>query len=343
MAKEYNGPSLRFHPKYRKFYIVFHDGERSREISTRTDNEAEAKLVFAHWLASGGGERKQATKDPVLMDVVRDWYENVVYLEQPTWKRTRSVVKALDGFFADMRISQVNGQIIKQYVATRHPRSTGTIRLELQKIRTAFNWACTRKEPRDERLRREELPWIDLPPSSAPRSTVVERQLLAQMRDNAIDKALGIDREFGTYLLLLIETAMRKGAVLELQWQQVDFERRLITFNQEGRVQTKKHRPTIPMSQTLYRVLAQLAEGQALDSLVCGLRRDPFERFKQWASDMGMPHLHPHVFRHTWATHAAEDGVAMNVIAGFLGDTMKTVEKNYMHLSPDYLRQAVDR
>ena len=56
-----------------------------------------------------------------------------------------------------------------------------------------------------------------------------------------------------------------------------------------------------------------------------------------------MPHLHPHVFRHTWATHAAEDGVAMNVIAGFLGDTMKTVEKNYMHLSPDYLRSAVDR
>ena len=42
---------------------------------------------------------------------------------------------------------------------------------------------------------------------------------------------------------------------------------------------------------------------------------------------MGMPQIHPHVFRHTWATHAAEDGVAMNIIAGFLGDTDKTVEK----------------
>lgn len=79
------------------------------------------------------------------------------------------------------------------------------------------------------------------------------------------------------------------------------------------------------------------------DQLVCGYKRDPFEKLKNWAADMGMPHLHPHVFRHTWATHAAEDGVAMNVIAGFLGDTMKTVEKNFMHLSPDYLRQAVDR
>jgi len=49
------------------------------------------------------------------------------------------------------------------------------------------------------------------------------------------------------------------------------------------------------------------------------------------------------VFRHTWASHSAEDGLDMKIIAAFLGDTMKTVEENYMHLSPDYLRQAVDR
>ena len=33
----------------------------------------------------------------------------------------------------------------------------------------------------------------------------------------------------------------------------------------------------------------------------------------------------------------------IQIIAAFLGDTIKTVEENYMHLSPDYLRQAVDR
>lgn len=325
------------------YYISYHDGQRSRRISTRTSKQEEAQIIFGHWLAEGGAQVKEATKDPVLMDVVRDWYENVVYLEQPTWLRTRSVLRALDGFFGEMRISQVNGKVIKEYVASRQPRSSGTVRLELQKIRTAFNWACTRKEPRDERLRREELPWIELPSASAPRNTVVERQLLAQMRDNAIDMALGLDRPFGIYLLMLIETAMRKTAVLELRWEQVDFSRRLITFNQEGRIQTKKHRPTIPMSKTLEQVLRQLAEDQPGDGLVCGLKRDPFEKFKQWAAGMGMPQIHPHVFRHTWATHAAEDGVAMNIIAGFLGDTVKTVEKNYLHLSPDYLRQAVDR
>ena len=170
-------------------------------VFLRAQANKKKRRLSGHWLAEGGAQVKEATKDPVLMDVVRDWYENVVYLEQPTWLRTRSVLRALDGFFGEMRISQVNGKVIKEYVASRQPRSSGTVRLELQKIRTAFNWACTRKEPRDERLRREELPWIELPSASAPRNTVVERQLLAQMRDNAIDMALGLDRPFGIYLL----------------------------------------------------------------------------------------------------------------------------------------------
>ena len=63
----------------------------------------------------------------------------------------------------------------------------------------------------------------------------MQRQLLTQMRDAAIDMAAGLDKEFGLYLILLIETAQRKSAVLDLRWQQVKFERRQIQFNPEGR------------------------------------------------------------------------------------------------------------
>ena len=59
--------------------------------------------------------------------------------------------------------------------------------------------------------------------------------------------------------------------------------------------------------------------------------------------DLGIENASPHTFRHTWATHAAEDGIPMHTIAAFLGDTERTVQKNYQHLSPDYLRSAVDR
>ena len=48
-------------------------------------------------------------------------------------------------------------------------------------------------------------------------------------------------------------------------------------------------------------------------------------------------------FCHTWATRAAEDGVPMKTIADFMGDTEETVKKNYLHLSPDYLKEAINR
>ena len=58
---------------------------------------------------------------------------------------------------------------------------------------------------------------------------------------------------------------------------------------------------------------------------------------------LGIEGVTPHTFRHTWATRAAEDGVAMETIADFLGDTVETIKKNYLHLSPDYLRSAINR
>ncbi len=35
--------------------------------------------------------------------------------------------------------------------------------------------------------------------------------------------------------------------------------------------------------------------------------------------------------------------VPVKTIADFMGDTEKTVRENYLHLSPDYLRSAINR
>jgi integrase len=50
----------------------------------------------------------------------------------------------------------------------------------------------------------------------------------------------------------------------------------------------------------------------------------------------------PHTLRHTWATLAARAGFSMYQIAGVLGDTVSTVERNYLKHSPDHLRDAVN-
>jgi integrase len=57
---------------------------------------------------------------------------------------------------------------------------------------------------------------------------------------------------------------------------------------------------------------------------------------------LGVPWVTPHVLRHTWASLAAMNGVSLWDIAQVLGDTIATVEANYLHLTPGHLRGAIN-
>jgi integrase len=48
-----------------------------------------------------------------------------------------------------------------------------------------------------------------------------------------------------------------------------------------------------------------------------------------------------HTLRHTFASHAVMAGVDLYTVAQLLGDSLKTVEDTYAHLSPDHKRAAI--
>ena len=45
-----------------------------------------------------------------------------------------------------------------------------------------------------------------------------------------------------------------------------------------------------------------------------------------------LPHVSPHAFRHTYATHLVEAGVPIAHVAELLGDTIAVVESTYAHV-----------
>jgi len=49
----------------------------------------------------------------------------------------------------------------------------------------------------------------------------------------------------------------------------------------------------------------------------------------------------PHVFRHSFASHAAENGVPRAVIAAILGDNADIVDHYYTHIGDEALQDAV--
>ena len=141
--------------------------------------------------------------------------------------------------------------------------------------------------------------------------------------------------------MIALDTAQRKTAIETLRWDQVDLERNQIQFNPQGRLQTIKKRPALSISPKLKPVL-EMAKAEAINGYVLDRPTNLYQHVKTLGRSLGIDDLHPHVFRHTWATRAVTRGVEIEKVALFMGDTVETVRKNYAHLAPEYLSDVHD-
>lgn len=117
-------------------------------------------------------------------------------------------------------------------------------------------------------------------------------------------------------MLLMLSTADRVSAILELTWDRVDLGRRQINLRTSEST-TKKGRAVVPMNAGL-RAALQEAREAALSDHVTERSGGPVKSIRKGivsvAEHVGAPDVSLHVFRHTSAVHMAEAGVPMNEI-----------------------------
>lgn len=225
--------------------------------------------------------------------------------------------------------------------------SAGTLRKEIGLLVTAINYAVKTKL-----ISADDKPYLERPAEPPPRDRVLSREEAVRL-----GKAMKDEGEACfVYYCILLKTAARRDSVLHLTWDRVDFARRAINFAAPGDTPgSRKRRGWVPMSSQLEKVLLAygtstgvIAEDQsgAMRHFTGSSRvfpASPRWAFERACKAAGMEDVTPHVLRHTWATWAAQDGVSMVDIAGVLHDSVRTVEKRYVHLSPQHLRKAVER
>ena len=347
-----------------KYYIVYTEKGRSQRVSTKTDNLKKAEARFTEW-KKNLDLQTVIHDDPTIGRCLDLWYSQWIIgtPEKPRMitadqkcNRYTAIVNNLKSYFGKMKVSDVKRNHSVKYIEMRKagiigvcPAANGTIRLELQRLRACFRHMVERVEPREQRLTLDQIPYVELPPESLPRERVLDEDEVALIREVCPNLVLtGQGRRpsnrlsrVGRFAMIALETAQRKTAILELKWDQVDFENNKICFNPKGRTQTNKKRPTVPISPILRPVLERAKE-EAYNAYVLDKPTGVHDALKILARDLNIHGLHPHVFRHTWATRAVTRGVPLIKVALFLGDTVKTVEKNYAHLQPDYLEDVFE-
>ncbi|MCP4305108.1 MAG: phage integrase family protein, partial [bacterium] len=116
---------------------------------------------------------------------------------------------------------------------------------------------------------------------------------------------------------------------------QCDLANARINLMPEGAQRTKKRKPIVPMYPEIRPVVERLLSETDTEWLF-GQRRSFYRPFVTLLKGTGLE-AHPHMLRHSRATHMLIDGEDIYKVARLLGDTVATIERNYGHTMPEYL------
>jgi len=134
-------------------------------------------------------------------------------------------------------------------------------------------------------------------------------------------------------------TGARRASIENITVRQIDFARKKINLATPGKRQTKKRQPIVPLFPVIEADLRRLTAGKKPgDRLFKSGRFYHVFNMTCRMLEFDQPH-HPHMLRHSRATHLLQDGKKMYSVAALLGDTIKTVEANYGHHSASELME----
>lgn len=250
--------------------------------------------------------------------------------------------KALEKRFGPMEAEAISVADCRAHVEERRKLRTkqspngiqdGTIHTELGHLRMVLLWAKKNQLITD-------APHIERPSKPEPKDSYLTRDEVRALIASAKAPHIALA------IRLMISTGARNEAALQLTWDRVDFERRMIRLRNPFDKSRRKGRATVPINNTLYAALED-AHRLCVTNHVVEWAGEPIKSIKKGlkaaGKAIGRPDASPHMLRHSAAVWMAEDGHSMDEIAQFLGHgDVKTTTRIYARFSPTHLRKLAD-
>jgi integrase len=170
-----------------------------------------------------------------------------------------------------------------------------------------------------------------------------ERFITADEEVKLFAKLTGRRDHIRSVVTLALNTGMRRGEILDLQWEHVNFIARTIFIAKSKTGRTR----TIPMNEIVFAELKALKQDAGTRDFVfsvskTGVNIDSIKTgWRNACAAAGLVDLRFHDTRHTFATRLRANGVHVWDIRDLLGHTTTRMTSVYTHQTPANLRQAV--
>jgi integrase len=226
---------------------------------------------------------------------------------------------------------------IERYKQTRAKKvSPTTVNIDLRTVRAAFEEAVRLKLIPENPF--DGVRFLRVPDEEAPYLSIAEFHHLIQSID---------DIELRDIITFAVQTMMRRGEIVNLKPEQLDFARRVIQVRSSGKFRVKGGKPrAIRMSPWVYEFLkSKMLEGEYVFTSVKG---GPYTgnwlscRFRRAVRKANLPKgIHFHSLRHTGISYLVNWGIAPQFIQKLAGHSSLAVTQRYSHVDDRNLVVAV--
>ena len=242
-------------------------------------------------------------------------------------------------------MTQLNESHVEQYITWRSQFvADGTLKREVGALSAAFNHVIKKQKWRIEN------PCLKAEIPKEPKGRV---RYLTRPEAKRLLQAAELPY-LADFIELALNTGCRKGELLNLKWENIDFSTRLIYLDQTKSGDWQ----TVPINEEARQVLVrrmrlreQICPNSrwvffhrvpALNSKVGDRVKNIRKSFKSACNRAGIENFRIHDLRHTFASHAVNNGFSLPIIAKILGHKDLKTTQRYAHLNQDPVNKASD-
>ena len=311
---------------------------QTRRASLGTTDFEEAKQRLTDWFITQQRPQKEKPEDVSLANVLAAYYENhgkhIASAEQ-----IRVSMRHLLEFFGDSMVGDLYS-IPFQEQFQDWLRAKGQVNTSINRNLAVAQSAINRAWKRGELKSRPHIQMLEKE-ASEPRGRPLEVAEIQKLINGAPSEHL-VD-----FIYWMVGTAARPSAIVELTWEQVDFENGIIHLNAQGRKQNKKRRPSVKLPEALrnrYYNKGNYPKSGAVISYNGEAVKSVRTAWRRTRTKVGLDNkVNMYSLRHTAARWMRKEGVPAWDVSAQLGHKSRefSMTERYAPYSPDHMEKSV--